>query len=69
MAEDQELDFEMRLDMSFRKNRAYLFSRHEQISFHNARWASNLAYDVARSQCFSVDIQSIWEHSRIFSRW
>jgi len=59
----------MRLDMSFRKSRAYLFSRHEQISFHNARWASNLTFNVARSLCFSVDIQSIWEHSKFFLRF
>lgn len=59
----------MRLDMSFQKGRAYLFSRHEQISYHNARWASNLASNVARSQCFSIGSQSNWGYSRIFVRW
>ena len=59
----------MRLNMPFQKGRAYLFSRHEQTSYHNSRWASNLAYNVARSHSFSTGQQSDWGYSRIFLRW
>ena len=59
----------MRLDMSFRKSRAYLFATDEQISWHNGFWASGLKENKPRSECFFSSQQDMLSYGKIFNKW
>lgn len=59
---------EMRMDMSFRKSRAYLFSSHEQKSWVNDYWATCIGDKKARSMCF-FESQQDPNYIAVFGSW